>query len=96
MEATFTSAQGFKKHRNVNGGNQYLFRFENGFGASVVRHDFSYGGSRGLYELAVIQWGENDDFELKYDTGLTDDVEGYLSVSEVLNFLNKIENLIHA
>lgn len=37
-------------------GTQRLYRFENNFGASVVRHSGSYGGNDGLYELAVIIW----------------------------------------
>lgn len=29
------------------------------YGASVVRHSFSYGHEQGLWELAVIKWNDN-------------------------------------
>lgn len=62
--------------------------FENGYGASVVKHDFSYGGKDGLYELAVIK-----DDDLCYTTPVTNDVEGYLSEDEVTELLKQIQEL---
>ena len=41
--------------------------FENGYGASVVRHEYSYGGKSGLYELAVL----DSSGDLTYDTPIT-------------------------
>lgn len=95
MVTEFTSAKGFNSNRQINGGEQYLFRFENNYGASVVQHDFSYGRERGRWELAVIKFNSDDilDFELKYDTEITEDVIGHLSVGSVLSFLNDIEKL---
>jgi len=58
------------------------------FGTSVVKHEFSYGGKDGLYELAVIK-GDN----LCYDTPVTSDVEGYLSEDEVTELLKQIQEL---
>lgn len=63
--------------------------FDNGYGASVVRHSFSYGGKSGLYELAVLD--KNGD--LIYDTPITDDVIGYLTPEEVTEVLIKIQDL---
>jgi hypothetical protein len=63
--------------------------FENGYGASVVKHSGSYGGRRGLYELAVL----DNDGKLTYDTPITDDVLGYLSPKEVTNYLIQIQDL---
>lgn len=63
--------------------------FENGFGASVVKHDRSYGGTEGLYELAVL-------FEDKihYDNPVAmGDVRGYLTEEEVTELLIQIQNL---
>ena len=62
--------------------------FENGYGASVVKHDYSYGGKDGLYELAVIK-----DDDLCYTTPVTTDVEGYLSEEDVTELLKQIQEL---
>jgi hypothetical protein len=60
--------------------------FPNGYGVSIVRHNFSYGHRSGLYEMAIIT-GNDDNFELKYDTPITDDVLGYLEqVSKLEEF----------
>ena len=71
---------------------QALVFFENGYGASVIRGEYSYGGRKGLYELAVIK-GIPDEWDLCYDTGLTEDVEGYLTPEDVTSWLNRIEAL---
>ena len=34
---------------------RYVFQFENGFGASVIRGLYTYGGRQGLWELAVLR-----------------------------------------
>ena len=77
----------------IHNGVQALVFFNNGFGASVVKSDFSYGGKEGLYELAVIM-GDEDVWEITYDSGVTIDVLGYLSEDEVEKFLNKIESIV--
>lgn len=67
----------------------HRFKFENGYGASVIKHYGSYGYENNLFELAVLD--SNDD--LCYDTPLTDDVIGNLTNDEVLELLEKIKNL---
>lgn len=63
--------------------------FENGFGASVVKHDYSYGGKQGQYELAVLH-----DDEIHYDNPVAmGDVRGYLSEEEVTELLIQIQKL---
>jgi hypothetical protein len=64
--------------------------FENGFGASIVKHQYSYGGKDGLYEIAVL-----DDINGSpiYHTPVTNDVLGYLSEDDVILHLNEIKNL---
>ena len=74
--------------RPCNGGTQKIFRFANGYEASVVRHSFSYGGAVGLWELAVIHDGK-----IVYDTPITDDVVGNLLEEEVQSVLSRIEAL---
>ena len=63
--------------------------FDNGFGASIVRHIMSYGGKLGLYELAIL----DKEGDLTYDTPVTNDVIGYLTSEEVTNYLIKIQEL---
>ena len=63
--------------------------FDNGYGASVVKGPMSYGGDRGLYELAVL----DSNGDLTYDTPVTNDVEGYLSEEDVTKLLEQIQNL---
>ena len=64
-------------------------RFDNGYGASVVKGPYTYGGGDGLYELAVLD--SNDD--LCYTTPITEDVLGYLSEDEVTILLKQIQQL---
>lgn len=73
-------------------GIQYRFRFENGFGASVVKHFGSYGHDCDLWELAVLKY-EGDESHLTYTTEITDDVLGYLDDSKVREYLYKIKEL---
>jgi hypothetical protein len=63
--------------------------FENGFGASIVKHKYSYGGKDGLYEIAIL----DNDGEITYTTPITDDVLGYLFEDDVMFHLNEIKNL---
>jgi hypothetical protein len=70
------------------GGGQIIYRFPNGYGASVIRHAYSYGGTAGLFELGVL-----DDKGLCYDTPVTEDVEGRLSPPDVDRLLLQIKNL---
>lgn len=67
----------------------YWYMFDNGYGASVIRNDFSYGGGDGLFEVAVI----NSSREIVYDTPITDDVLGYLTEDEVVEVLKDIKAL---
>jgi hypothetical protein len=63
-------------------------KFKNGYEASVVKSEHSYGGRDGLYELAVFKDGE-----ITYDTPITDDVLGYLTEEEVSETFIKIQEL---
>jgi hypothetical protein len=74
-------------------GIQSLVFFANGYGASVVKHNFSYGGKERLYELAVIE-GDEDVWAITYDSGITGDVLGWLTKQAVEHYLNKIEELV--
>lgn len=91
------STRGLYSERSLHGGVQRLYRFENGYGASLVRHSGSYGGSKGLWEIAVIEWtdqyGRALDWDLCYSTLITEDVIGYLEEDQVNTILSFIEKL---
>ena len=70
-------------------GYKKVYQFSNGFGASVICSDFSYGGRNGLFEVAVL----DRDGNISYDTPITADVIGWLTFSDVAELLHKIENL---
>lgn len=63
------------------GGIQAVWRFDNGYGASVISHRYSYG-----IELAVLK---GDD--ITYDTPITDDIIGHIAdAQELSDYLTRI------
>ena len=79
--------------RELHGGVQKIFKFDNMYGASVVKHKYSYGGDAGLWELAVIKYQDEDKWHIVYDTEITDDVIGYLTNDGVCILLEQIKHL---
>ena len=77
-----------KSTNKVHDGVQYEYTFPNGYGASVIKHSYSYGGKDGKWELAILK-----DDELCYDTSITNDVLGHLTTGEVNVILDKIRDL---
>lgn len=86
----------------------YLYRFPNMYGASVIQSvytigkitmPFSYGAKEHLWELAVLRFTTLDDtdgkydYHLEYETPITDDVIGHLTLEQVDEYLEKIKNL---
>lgn len=63
-------------------------QFPNGYGISVIRGTYSYGGDEGLYECAVLK-----DDKLYYDSPITDDVIGYCDEDEVTKIMKQIQEL---
>ena len=63
-------------------------QFDNGYEVSVVKSEHSYGGNKGLYELAIFKDGE-----ICYDTPITDDVIGYLRPEDVTDVMERVEKL---
>ena len=71
--------------------------FPNGYGISVVMFrgiagGGYYGYEEGMYESAVLK-GTEEDWEICYDSVITDDVLGYQSEEEVEVLLHDVENL---
>jgi len=96
-----------KTHQKFNGGDfhrgsQRVFRFPNGFGASVVKTVYgrdgiadhgTYGATEGLYELAVTEWTSAESWGICYSTPITSDVLGWLSADDVEATLEEIRAL---
>ena len=80
------------KSEPIHDGIQYLHFFPNGYGVSVVKHSFSYGGKSGYYELGVAK-GDEKDWSLCYTTPVTDDVKGWLSEDEVNRLCREVSEL---
>ena len=68
---------------------RWLFSTGHGLEVSVVRGSTTYGGSQGLFELAMLEDGR-----CCYTTPITSDVLGYLSEDEVLETLERASMLI--
>lgn len=66
-----------------------FMNFDNGYGVSVVKSPYSYGGKAGLYELAVL----DSDGEITYGTHITDDVLGFLTPEDVTRHMIEIQEL---
>jgi hypothetical protein len=79
----------FIEHPSHMGGVQSRIQFDNGYGASVVKTPYTYGGDNGLYELAVL----DSEGHLTYATSVTNDVIGYLRPEDVTDVLAKIQQL---
>ena len=78
--------------------NHWLFRFPNGYGASVVCHlinerVMTYGNANQPFDLAVIFFDEDDRYEITYNTPVANDVIGYLTEKDIEEYLERIEKL---
>lgn len=84
----FQAHNGLVDHKPRMDGEQWIFSFDNGYGASVITGGIAYCNEAQPYELAVLKHSE-----LCYDTPITDDVIGYLTSHEVYELLDRIEQL---
>ncbi len=81
--------------KNRPGDVQFVYRFRNGYGASVVQNSISQPYGAALWELAVIRFnsaGEHD-WDICYTTPITYDVLGHLGPDEVFTHLNQVGDL---
>ena len=85
----FMVIDGFQEKKKILDGDQWLFKYDNGYGASVVQHSGSYGGQNGLYEIAVL----DSNGEMSYTTPITDDVIGYADEVKLYETLDRIKSL---
>lgn len=78
------------KTRAVHGGTQTLVKFPNGFGASIINHDHSYG-----IELAFVKFHPNSDhFNIINAEPFVDGIVGYIETEkELRGYLEQIREL---
>ena len=69
-------------------GKQALVNFGNEYQLSVVSHESSYGGNRGLYEIGVFK--NNNMVEMPGITEEGDTVKGFLTESDVDVIIKKM------
>lgn len=86
----------FETHPMGNGFMSKMF-FPNGYGVSVVRFKSPFGGGGSYtngdqWEVAVLK-GNHEDWDLCYDTDITNNVIGYLTDNEVTEIMGRIQNL---
>jgi len=81
----------FEKHK-IQDGVQATHFFPNGYGVSVVRFPGSYGFEDDLYEVAILK-GTQDNWEITYDTPITDDVLGHRDEQDINNILEEVQSL---
>ena len=71
---------------------QKIYSFPNGYGASVIKGKYTYGGSKGLWEIAP--WtNDTNEFIGQSMFGWDDDVRGHLNDPEIDAVLRQINNL---
>lgn len=86
----------FEPHKHGNGLQAILF-FPNGYGISVVRFKLmamygSYTDNDLEWECAIL-FGNDKEWELTYNTPITDDVIGHLTEEQVTELMEKIQLL---
>lgn len=68
-------------------------KYNNGYGASIIKGPGSYGYEEDKWEVAVLLYDENGSPSICYDTPITDDVVGCLDDAGVIDICRRIMEL---
>lgn len=68
---------------------QTIYKFPNGYGASVIKFNYVYFG----IEIAVLKFDENGNWDIDYSTSITNDVIGGLNEESRDSVLQQILDL---
>lgn len=80
-------------------GERYCEMFDNGYGVSIIRNEYSYGGNKGLYEVGILEETNDTDELTELSNGsyattkLIDNpsnVIGYLTENEVNTLMRDV------
>lgn len=82
-------------HKHLMDGTQTVYRFPNGYGASVITGQFTYTDTERPFEVGVLRFDnpKSKRWEITYDTPLTDDTLGYQTLQGVYEILQQIKDL---
>lgn len=69
---------------------QYVFKLPDGYRVSVVRGPYTYGGDKGLWEMALINPKGGIDYDVDEDI-FRGDVLGYLTEANVIDILAELK-----
>lgn len=69
------------------------FKFDNGYGLSVVCNTGSYGNNEGFFEAAILDYSQDVDGKITYNTPVAEDVIGWLDFSDVADLIEKVKAL---
>ena len=90
MDLTYSKQ--FKKYikeQNDLGYPQTIYKFPNGYGASVIKFNYVYFG----IEIAVLRFDKNGKWDIDYSTPITNDVIGGLNEESRDSVLQQIFDL---
>ena len=65
--------------------------FDNGYGLSVVRHESSYGGKKGLFEVMLTR--NDNPYSLPPITEEGDTIKGFLTKEQVSEIIETVSDL---
>ena len=73
---------------------QGTIEFDNGFSLSIVRHESSYGGKQGLFEVQLYKGGlDGSPYSLPPMTIEGDTVQGFLTQEQVTEIIDLTKDL---
>lgn len=93
MNKEISHSKKFEKYIEKTYLDQVVYKFSNGYGASVVSHFGTYGYEDGLCEIAVFKFNGDGRGVICYTTPITDDVIGYADAKKRDEVLKKIKEL---
>lgn len=67
--------------------------FQNGYGLSIIRGEYSYGGPQGLFEIAPLDKQGELDGSLLNEEDQGDDVLGHCDLDKVKYYIKKIGSM---